>query len=206
MTLGEGARRRPAIDVADLPDHAFGHRGLIWWGTTGFMVIEGSMFAIVLVAYFYLLHRVPAWPPGLPDPSLAPGIVGTVILLLSCVPNYFTKAAAEKYQLRRVQIGMCICIVLAVVAVVARAYEFKALNSSWNTNAYSSVTWVLLGLHTSHLLTDLLETTVLAAIVFTKEVDGPRYVDVSENALYWYFVVGSWIPVYLTIYLAPRWL
>jgi cytochrome c oxidase subunit I+III len=28
-------------------------------------------------------------------------------------------------------------------------------------------------------------------------------VDVSENALYWYFVVGSWLPIYAVIYLAP---
>ena len=43
-----------AIDVAALPDHSFGHKGLIWWGTVGFMVIEGSMFIMVLVAYFVL--------------------------------------------------------------------------------------------------------------------------------------------------------
>jgi cytochrome c oxidase subunit 3 len=206
MTLLLSERRRPVVDVSDLPDHAFGHHGLIWWGSTGFMVIEGSMFAIVLVAYFYLRLRVPTWPPSLPDPSLAPGVLGTLILLASCIPNYFTKVAAEKYQLRRVQSGLAICIVFALLAIVARAHEFTALNASWNTNAYASVTWLLLGLHTSHLVTDLLDTSVLAAIVFSKEVDGPRYVDVSENAMYWYFVVGSWIPVYLTIYFAPRWL
>jgi cytochrome c oxidase subunit I+III len=27
---------------------------------------------------------------------------------------------------------------------------------------------------------------------------------VSENALYWYFVVLSWLPIYAVIYLAPR--
>jgi cytochrome c oxidase subunit III len=206
MTRRHPERRGPVVDVSDLPDHAFGHHGLIWWGSTGFMVIEGSMFAIVLVAYFYLRLRVPAWPPSLPDPSLGPGVIGTAILLASCIPNHFTKIAAEKYDLRRVQIGMSICILFAALAVVARAYEFGALNASWDTNAYASITWVLLALHTSHLVTDLLDTAVLAAIVFTKEVDGPRFVDVSENAMYWYFVVGSWIPVYLTIYFAPRWL
>ena len=33
-----------------------------------------------------------------------------------------------------------------------------------------------------------------------------RYVDVDENGLYWHFVVAWWIPTYLTIYFAPRWL
>ena len=205
MTIRSTAER-PVVDVAVLPDHAFGHHGLIWWGTTGFMVIEGSMFVLTLIAYYYLRLRVAEWPPSLPDPSLSAGIVGTLILLVSCIPNYLVKAAAEDYDLRRVRRWMVVCIAFAVAAVVVRSYEFVALNSSWHTNAYASVTWVLLGLHTSHLVTDLLDTIVLTAIVFATDVNGPRFVDVSENSLYWYFVVGSWIPIYLTIYWAPRWL
>ena len=194
------------LDVSDLPDHAFGHHGLIWWGTTGFMVIEGSMFALVLIAYFYFRLRVPQWPPSLPDPSPVAGVVCTLILLISCIPNYLTKMAAERYDLRRVRLWMIVCIVFGVAAVIARALEFPALNASWDHNAYASITWLLLGLHTSHVVTNVFEAGVLASIVFTTKVDGPRFVDVSENALYWYFVVASWIPVYLTIYFAPRWL
>ena len=33
----------------------------------------------------------------------------------------------------------------------------------------------------------------------------PRFVDVSENALYWYFVVWSWLPIYAVVYGAPYW-
>jgi heme/copper-type cytochrome/quinol oxidase subunit 3 len=200
----DGERR--SVEVSALPDHAFGHHGLIWWGTTGFMVIEGSMFLLVLIAYFYLRLRVPQWPPSLPDPSLAAGVVTTLILLVSCIPNYLTKIAAERYDLRRVRILMIACLLFAVAAIISRTFEFLSLNTSWDNNAYASITWLLLGLHTSHLVTDAIDTAVLSAMVFTTEVDGPRYVDVAENAMYWYFVVFSWIPVYLTIYLAPRWL
>jgi cytochrome c oxidase subunit I+III len=35
-------------------------------------------------------------------------------------------------------------------------------------------------------------------------VEGRRFVDVEENAFYWYFVVIAWIPVWFTIYVAPR--
>lgn len=206
MNVEHADGERHDLDVSALPDHAFGHHGLIWWGTTGFMVIEGSMFVLVLIAYFYFRLRVPQWPPSLPDPALAPGIASTLILLASCIPNHLTKVAAERYDLRRVRLWMLVCIVCGVAILVARALEFPALNASWDNNAYASITWLLLGLHTSHVITDLLDTIVLAAIVFTTEVDGPRFVDVSENSLYWYFVAVSWIPIYLTIYFAPRWL
>ena len=35
-------------------------------------------------------------------------------------------------------------------------------------------------------------------------VEGKRFVDVSENAFYWYFVVASWLPIWFVIYIAPR--
>src|SRR5882762_196037 len=69
---GEADARR-TLDVAALPPMAFGNQGLIWWGTVGFMVIEGSMFVIGLVVYFYLRLQVRDWPPGLPNPGLGSG-------------------------------------------------------------------------------------------------------------------------------------
>ena len=63
-----------------------------------------------------------------------------------------------------------------------------------------------MGLHVTHLLTDLVDTIVLAVLFFTPLVEGKRFMDASENADYWYFVVVSWVPIYLVIYWAPRWL
>jgi cytochrome c oxidase subunit I+III len=75
----------------------------------------------------------------------------------------------------------------------------------WDADAYGSVVWLLLGLHTTHLVTDVYDTVVLAAVLFfSRPLEGRRHVDVAENSLYWYFVVWSWLPIYAVIYLAPR--
>ena len=74
----------------------------------------------------------------------------------------------------------------------------------WTSNAYGSVVWLLLGLHTVHLLTDAIDSAVLTTLMFTGPIEGTRFVDVSENALYWYFVVFTWIPIYIVLYLLPR--
>ena len=47
-------------------------------------------------------------------------------------------------------------------------------------------------------------TLVLAVLMHTGPLEGKRFADVSENAVYWYFVVLSWLPIYLVIYWAPR--
>jgi cytochrome c oxidase subunit III len=192
------------LDASALPSHAFGHRGLMWWGTMGVVAIEGTVFALALVAYFFIWSHAKTWPMGAPAPDLFWGTVNTVILLASCVPNHFTKRAAERYDLGKVRVGMIACLLFALAFMVARIYEFTSLNCRWDTSAYGSLVWVLLGLHTTHLLTDLLDTAVLAVLMFTGPLEDRRFVDVSENAMYWYFVVLAWLPIYAVIYWAPR--
>jgi heme/copper-type cytochrome/quinol oxidase subunit 3 len=47
---------------------------------------------------------------------------------------------------------------------------------------------------------------VIAVLMYLGPLEGKRYVDVAENAEYWYFVVIAWVPIYAVIYLAPRYL
>ena len=194
------------LDVAALPDHAFGHKGLIWWGTVGFMVIEGSMFVMAVAAYFVLRTRVDAWPPSLPDPDATLGTVNALVLLASVLPNHLAKRAAEAFDLRRVRLIMPIMLIFGIVFVTIRVFEFGSLGCRWDDNAYASIVWFIMGIHSLHLATDVIDTGVLTALMYTGHVEPRRFVDVSENALYWDFVVVSWIPIYLVIYFGPRWL
>jgi cytochrome c oxidase subunit 3 len=41
------------------------------------------------------------------------------------------------------------------------------MHIKWDGNAYGSITWLLLGLHTTHILTDLIDTLVLTCLMFT---------------------------------------
>jgi heme/copper-type cytochrome/quinol oxidase subunit 3 len=99
---------------------------------------------------------------------------------------------------------MVTCLVMAVAFQAVRALEFTTLNTHWTANAYGSIVFALLALHTTHLVTDFIDTVVLTVLMFTGPLNGRRFVDVSENADYWWFVLAAWIPIYFTIYLVPR--
>jgi heme/copper-type cytochrome/quinol oxidase subunit 3 len=99
---------------------------------------------------------------------------------------------------------MVVCILFGLVFNGVRVLEFMALNTRWDSSAYGSIVWLLLGLHTTHIVTDFLDTLVLTVLMFTGPVEERRFVDVSENSGYWYFVVVSWLPIYGVIYWAPR--
>jgi cytochrome c oxidase subunit I+III len=198
--------QRRVVDVAALPQEAFGHQGLIWWGTVGFMVIEGSIFVIGIVVYFYLRLKVVEWPPSLPDPGLSYATANLILVLVSCIPNQLAKSAAEKMNIGGVRLWLTVLTLMGLGSVVLRAFEYTTLNCRWYDNAYASIVWVLLSMHTIHVATDVVDSMVLLALAFFGPVTKKRFVDFSENSLYWYFIVAWWIPIYATIYLAPRWL
>ena len=204
VTPAEIVVKDGALDVSGLASFGFSHSSLMWWGTAGLMAIESTVFAIAIVVYFYLRSHADSWPMSAPPPELSWGTINTVILVLSVVPNHFAKRAAERLDRGGVRLWLTVCLVVALVFLVVRGFELGALNVRWDASAYGSIVWMLMMLHTVHLITDTWDTTVLDVLFFTGPLEGRRYVDVSENALYWYFVVLSWLPIYAVVYLAPR--
>ena len=113
-------------------------------------------------------------------------------------------AVARQQNLRKTRLALIVMSLVGIAALPLRAYEFAMLPVRWDTNAYGSAIWFLLGLHTTHLATDLGDTIVLAVLMFTRNVAPKRFSDVTDNAFYWNFVVLAWLPIYLLLYLTPR--
>src|ERR671939_211020 len=103
-------KTRAILDIRELPDYAFGHRSIMWWGTLGFVAIEGTVFVLAVMSYFYLRSKSLQWPPNLPPPDLTAGTINTVILLLSCYPNQRAKRAAEGEAPGAVKFWLVICL------------------------------------------------------------------------------------------------
>jgi heme/copper-type cytochrome/quinol oxidase subunit 3 len=200
----DAVRRGAALDVSGIPTFAFGTRSPMWWGTMGLVAIESTVFALTIMSYFYLRSHASVWPMSRFPPDLLWGNLNTAILLLSMWPNQKAKRAAEQLDLAGVRVWMIVCMLFSVAFLVVRGLEFGALNTRWDSDAYGSVVWMLLGLHTTHLITDTWDSGVLAVMMFTGPLEGKRFVDVSENAGYWYFVVLSWLPIYAVIYWGAR--
>ncbi len=51
-----------------------------------------------------------------------------------------------------------------------------------------------------------MENALILAVLVIGPAERKDYVDTHVNALFSYFVVGTWAAVYALVYLAPRWL
>ena len=193
-------------DVSTLPTHAFSYRSLTWWGIMAFMVIEGAAFAMAIAAYFFLMAQEQQWAPGpWEPPGLIAGTAFTLVMLTSEIPNTMIKKAAEAYDVPAVRKLLPVMVAIGLLLLVIRGFEFNSLNVLWYDNAYGSIIWALLVLHTLHVGTDWIDTVVLWRLMNTPHGEEPRrLVDVDENALYWRFVWLTWLPIYALIYWVPR--
>jgi len=194
-------------DLSTLPASASGARHLVWWGNTGFMAIEGTGFALAAAAYLYLMTQALHWPPpGTRPPDLIWGLIFTVGLILSEIPNWWVRRCALARDVRGVRIGVAAMTVTGLLLMIPRGFEFAHLNTRWDGDAYGSVVWLLMVLHTTHIVTDWGDTAVQAAWLFTHDVGDDQFADVEDNANYWRFVVLTWLPIGAIVYgLARLW-
>ena len=197
--------RRRDVDVSRLPTAVLDSRSLVWVGTLVMTAIETTVFAIAVAAYFYLRMRAAEWPPArIGPPSLAVPTINLLVLLVSVLPAIVLDRASRKKNVRVIRLALAANLLFGSVFLVLRIFELKALHCWWNSNVYGSITWTILGLHTSNLLTSLLETAMVLGWFLFKPVEDRHFLDSRLDGVFWYFIVLTWIPLYIVVFLTPR--
>ena len=139
-------RERVMVDVAELPTVVFGQRGLLWWGTVGFAVIESMTLILSIATYFYLRRNFDSYPPlTYPQPDWVVPSIGALLFLLTLIPAYVLKHSGDEARRSGTKRWLIVLSVCSLVLCGVRALDFVALRVLWMTSAYGSVTWVLLG-------------------------------------------------------------
>jgi heme/copper-type cytochrome/quinol oxidase subunit 3 len=199
-------REIAAIDVSRLPHFAFGYRSSMTWGTTAFMLIEGSTLAILAFAFFYLRRNFGAWPPPrTPMPSLAVGTASLAVQLLSLVPTAIVLRASLRENLPLLRLAKVFMSLAGLAMVAMRALEMAHLNTRWDEHAYGSLIWAIVFTHGTLILVDAIEGIVETTLVWRGPIERRHFADFEDGAYYAMFSVFVWIPFYVLVYLYPRW-
>jgi cytochrome c oxidase subunit I+III len=201
-------RPRAVIDLSVLPDVVFGPRDLMWWGTLGFVLIEGFTLVLCAAVYVYLRQNFTAWPPeGTPLPALSLATAQLALMLLSLPLVHWLSRSAMAFDLRRVRIGLTLATIVGGVSFALRlAGCITQLHVTWHANAYGSAQWLLLGSHTTLLLIEWVEIAGMCAVFWLAPVERKHFSDVTDAVFYWWFMVLGFIPIFVLSYLVPRWI
>jgi heme/copper-type cytochrome/quinol oxidase subunit 3 len=191
------------LNVSGLPSFAFGRRDPRWLAVLLLIAIEGSVFGLVLFAYFYLRLGVQVWPPTTPGPTeIAFGGAIATALVASAVTTHFVNRSAYVASLTRARFWLLLTTVLSAAALALRAVELTQVPFRWDSNAFGSVFWAALCLHTMHLIAGTVENALFLALLYLGPIEKKHLVDLEVNGIYWYFVVLSWLPLYAILYLS----
>ena len=194
-----------ALDVSALPVGTADSRALLWWGNLAMMTIEGTMFSLLLASYFYLRMANLDWPPAsVPMPGLLLPTINLLILVLSVAAMVMADRAAKRDDFRTVRIGFGICIAVGIAFLAIRFLAMSSIGFLWSSHAYGSIIWMIVGMHTVHVVTAVGEMSLLVVYSLVRPIEKSQLLDARCSAVYWYFVVISWLPFYVVVWLLPH--
>lgn len=193
------------IDVSHLPNLVHGSRGTLWWAMVLLLAIEGTVFGTLIAGYFYLRMGEPAWPPpGVDAPKLLLPTVNTAILIASSIPVYLADSGIRSGNQRILVRGMAVAAAMGLTFLALKVVEYSDVPYAWDSHAYGSIVWLIIGFHSTHVFSVVLKTMFVAVLAARGYFNAERNLGVEINGLYWHFVVAVWVPLYVVVYWSPR--
>ena len=163
---------------------------------------ESAIFTIFVVAYLFYVGRSVAGPqPG--DVLHAPVFL-TVCLLSSSLTIHAGVKALEKGNVAGFARWWLLTLTLGAVFLAGTAVEWHRLidveGLTIQTNLFGTTYFSLVGLHAFHVTAGLVGLTLGSMLALLGYVTPSHASRGDVFSLYWHFVDGVWIVVFLVVY------
>ena len=182
-------------------------RAPAWWGMLFFITTEAVMFALLLVSYFDVhLTSKGAWTPdGVEEPRLLKPAIMTLLLMVSSVPAYLAETSIRRGDAARMRRYLAATFALGAAFLALQIWEYVERLGKLRPqdDAYGSLFYTITGLHGMHVIAGLLLLAWTFAWSLRGRFTAERHLMVQNSALYWHFVHGVWLFVFVSLYLLP---
>ena len=180
------------------------HRGIV--GMACLIVAESAIFIIFVVAYIYYIGKSLSGPT--PAQVLELPILGTICLLSSSATVHFAVSGLRKNDIRSCTLWLAGTVLLGAVFLMSTAREWYHLIHDFGltirTNLFGTTFYSLVGLHATHVVIGLIMLTIALALLLTGRVEEKHAERLEVLSLYWHFVDGVWVVVFLVVYVLGR--
>jgi cytochrome c oxidase subunit I+III len=176
-----------------------------WWALVITLLIDGSLFASLVFAYFYLWLGAPAWPPA--GTEAGGWVLPVVALVLLGASEVAMRGAlrGERHHGngRRLRFGLAAAAALGVGFLSVHAIALTGMASPF-AHAYGSVIWMLAGFHAAHAVVGILMAVFVWFRSRCGHVDASRWLEPRIVAGFWRYMVAQGVIGWLVIHLFPR--
>ena len=180
------------------------NRGII--GMVCLIVAESAIFIIFVVAYIYYMGKSLSGP--LAGQVLELPILGTICLLSSSFTVHDAVSALRKGNIRRCTLALAATILLGAIFLMTTAQEWYHLihdvGLTIRTNLFGTTFYSLVGLHATHVVIGLMMLMIALGLTLGGRVTEAHSERLEVLSLYWHFVDGVWVVVFLVVYVLGR--
>ncbi|MFC4728640.1 cytochrome c oxidase subunit I [Coralloluteibacterium thermophilus] len=188
-----------------LPTHAHARNAPGWWGTALLLVVDSTLYASLVFAYFFLWLVNDAWPPPTAD---MPGLVlpGLSLLLVAAAGLLVGRAVRANGEgaAGRMQAALVLAALAGVAAIVLRTVPLGLALGAPQAHAYASVVWTLVGFEALHVLIAVLMAGFTLVRARHGLVTPARSLDLRVTALFWRYSVALWVVGSIVVHLFPE--
>jgi cytochrome c oxidase subunit 3 len=178
--------------LGDVPDFEISHDPAKRTALGFFLAVVGSMFALLIGAYF-MRRDFGDWR-ALPVPNML--WINTGMLVLGSLALEWTQMVARRGELGRIRAGIAAAGVCGLVFLGGQLVAWQELDAAGyyvTTNPANSFFYLITGLHGLHILGGLVALGVTAAKAWSEApMDRVRF-SVELCATYWLFMLFVWV-------------
>jgi cytochrome c oxidase subunit 3 len=170
--------------------------GVIVWLTSELMFF-GGLFA----AWFTLrANDYPNWPP--PGEHIEPVrmLFGTALLVTSSFTIHISLRHTSRGE-RRPAIGwLMVTFTLGAVFLVNEILEWRSLDFSFSSSAFSTIFYLLTGMHGAHVFMGLVLMVLVGWVAFGRGSRVKASPTMHAVGYYWHFVDVVWVILFVVVY------
>lgn len=183
-----------------------GSRSHSWWGMVVLMLVDGTIFACLVFAYFYLWTITPSgWPPA---PFDLPSAASSVLAALAWLASSGLIAIAHRRLCANAGRGLLCSLLLAATTLLAVAFTLtlqalSGANVRPDQHAYGAVIFTMLSWQGLHAVLLLFMSGYTIARSLAGMIDAVRRNTFDNTRLMWHYTVVQGL-IALAVMHSPR--
>ena len=186
-------------EVWELPS-----RGVV--GMVCLIIAEAAIFIIFVVAYVFYIGKSISGPT--PKDVLTLPILSTICLLSSSLTVHAAVSALRQGKKNLCSLWLGATVLLGGIFLAGTAHEWYDLiykhGLTIKTNLFGTTFYSLVGLHATHVIVGLIMLSLALWFSLSGAMNRKHSEKLEVLSLYWHFVDGVWVVVFLVVYVLGR--